>query len=412
MKAQLMRSSSYTRLLLMNSGLLPLSVVGTGVSCLPIAAPAQTLSELRAVHKAAHDPHAVELLKQMTDAYTHLTYFDQQTEYYSLQTPVQGTGEEKEKRRKGEEETQSGRPPTGKDTIHNPQSATSPSSLELPHVPVEKPMGHVVRLIVAGNRLRLDTTDAGDADTPAKTSTTLSDGKTLWVYNPTKNWYTQTKAPRTLRDFQKVANLGSSTLELMMMMGLTPFADVDEQFDAVKYEGTANTRGVQTDVVLLRTVSEKQIQELRFYIDVDDSLLRRLVIETKPIAQEPTAPPKHNILDDLIARPPAPPPTDTLEQPEVAPGFEDPYPLAPPGTPMYIRITSDNTFTLSPQLEPETFIFKPPAGAALYQDVNGRGDYNKMSAPKSVQELIKQQMKAQGRTTKATKKSKPVKVKL
>ena len=401
MKAHLTRSNSYTRLLLMNFGLLPLAVVGTGVSCLPTVAPAQTLSELRAARKAAHDPHAVELLKQMTDAYTHLTYFDQQTEYYSLQTPVQGI--EEKKRRKEEK--------IGEYPTPNTQHPT-PDTLELPHVPVEKPMGRVVRLIVAGNRLRLDTTEAGDADTPAKTSTTLSDGKTLWVYNPTKNWYTQTKAPRNLRDFQKVTNLGSSTLELMMMIGLTPFADVDEQFDAVKYEGTANARGVQTDVVLLRTVSEKQIQELRFYIDSDDMLLRRLVIETKPIAQEQTAPPKHNVLDDLIARPPAPPPTDAQEQPEVAPGFEDPHPLAPPGTPMYVRVTSDNTFTLSPQLEPETFIFKPPTGAALYQDVNGRGDYNKMSTPKSVQELVKEQMKAQSQATKAPKKSKPVKVKL
>ena len=386
--------------------LLSLLTIGSGMACLPTIAHPQTLAELRAAHKANYDPHASELLKQMTDAYAHLTYFDQQTEFYALQKPVKGTkGEEKEKRRKGEEETQS--------TIGSRQSATEePSTLELPHVPVDKPLGRTVRLIVAGNRLRLDATETEDADTPAKTSTTLSDGKTLWVYNPVKNWYTQTKAPRNLREFQKVANLGSTTLELMMMIGLAPFTEVESQFDAVKYEGTANVRGVQTDVVLLRTVSEKLTQELRFYIDTDDLLLRRLVVESKPIVHEITAPPKHNILDDLIVHPVAPAEGPKETQPEVAPGFEDPHPLAPPGAPMYVRITCDNTFTLSPQIEPETFVFKPPTGAALYQDVNGRGDFGKMSNPTSIQDLIKQQMKAQGQPTKATKKSKPVKVKL
>lgn len=279
-------------------------------------------------------------------------------------------------------------------------------------MPVEKPAGRAVRLIVAGNRLRLDMIEEGDADTPPKTATTLSDGKILFVYNPVKNWYTQTKAPRSLRDFQKVANLGSSTLELMMLMGLTPFADVESQFDAVKYEGVGTVHGSPADVVLLRADSDKQIQELRFYIDPETSLLRRLVIETTPIVHELTAP-KRNPLDDLIPHPVVTP-TETPGQikPDVAPGFEDPHPIAPPGVPMYVRLTCDNTFTLTPRLEPDTFVFKPPTGATLYQDVNSSSDFGKMSTPLSVQELVKQQMKQMGQSTKSVKKSKPIRVKL
>ena len=396
-------------------GMLSLTVCGAALICVPNVLRAQSLSELRAAHKAAYDPHALQLLKQMSDAYAHLTFFDQQTDFYSLQTPVKGSGEEEEKRRKGEKETEQGTGNREQGTENNQSAIRNRQSAignELPRMPVEKPAGRAVRLIVAGNRLRLDMIEEGDADTPPKTATTLSDGKTLFVYNPVKNWYTQTKAPRSLRDFQKVANLGSSTLELMMLMGLTPFADVESQFDAVKYEGVGTVHGSPADVVLLRAELDKQIQELRFYIDPDTNLLRRLVVETTPIVHELTAP-KRNPLDDLIPHP-AVTPTETPGQikPDVAPGFEDPRPIAPPGAPMYVRLTCDNTFTLSPRLEPDTFVFKPPTGATLYQDVNNSSDFSKMSTPLSVQELVKQQMKQMGQSTKSVKKSKPIRVKL
>ena len=71
---------------------------GGFMAVVPASIPAQTLTELRAAHKAAYDPKALLLLKQMTDAYSRLTELEQTTEFYVVQTPLV---QEKGKKEKG-----------------------------------------------------------------------------------------------------------------------------------------------------------------------------------------------------------------------------------------------------------------------------------------------------------------------
>lgn len=361
----------------------------------PMTAHAQTLAELRAAHKAAYDPRVPALLKKMADAYAALTDLDQKTEFYLLQTPLtQGT--EEETRRQGDKETKQG---IGTDGT-------------LSRVPVEKPLGRTVRLLLAApNLLRLETTETASEAESAKHAVSVCDGKIFWTYNPEKNWYTQEKAPRHLRDFQKVA-LTNTTLELMMLIGLNPFSDIENQFDSAKYEGRQDVSGVPVEVVGLRVVSDQQTQELHFYIGLDDLLLHRLVIESTP-APRLLMPPKHDPLDDLVARPsvPSPPASASgasgVPSLQVAKGFEDPHPLAPPGTPMKMRITCDNILTVTPRFDERSFHFEPPQGASLYQSINGNNELSKLSNPATIEELLRK-----ANPTQKGKKSKPVRIKL
>ena len=347
---------------------------------------AQTLTELRAAHKAAYEPKALLLLKQMADAYSQLTELEQTTKFYVLQTPII----QKKKRQEKAKEAKDG------SSISNPNEVGT-----LPHTPVDKPMGRSVHLMLsAPNHLRLETTEGGSESEPTKTFVSVCDGKILWTFNPDKNWYTQEKAPRRLRDFQKVP-LSNTTLETMMAVGMNPFADVETHFDAAKYEGAQDVSGVPMEVVLLRAVSEQQTQDLRFYIGRDDFLLRRVVIESTPVVREMEMP-KHDPLDDLIAHPARPVAEPTPAAISVAPGFEDPHPLAPPGAPMKMRLTLENTLTFTPRFTGASFRFEPPAGAMLYNDVNGSHDFSKMTNTVGLEEFLR---KAQ--TGKHSKKSKP-----
>ena len=401
--------------------LLSVSLSGA-VALAPLPARAQSLAELRAAHKAAYDPRVPLLLKRMADAYAALTELDQKTEFFVLQTPmIQGTGNreqgtgnreqgtEEEKRRRGEEET------GNVDTNHEPRTtnheppAANHEEGALSHGPTEKAMGRTVRLLLAApNLLRMDTVENASETEAAKHAVTVCDGKLLWTYNPEKNWYTQAKAPRRVHDFQKVS-LPNTTLELMMLVGMNPFGDIENQFDGAKYEGVQNVGGVPVEVVLLRAASEQQTQELRFYIGKNDLLLHRLVIESTPTVRA-LAPPKHDPLDDLAARPSRPVPTPTpdvpgVTSPQVAPGFEDPHPLAPPGTPMKTRITCDNTLTVTPRFDDRDFEFTPPTGASLYQSINGDNELSKLSNKVTMADLLKQ-----ANSGKKAKKSRPVRV--
>ena len=270
----------------------------------------------------------------------------------------------------------------------------------LPRTPVDKPMGRSVHLMLsAPNHLRLETTEGGSESEPAKTFVSVCDGKILWTFNPNKNWYTQEKAPRRLRDFQKVP-LSNTTLETMMTIGMNPFADVENQFDAVKYEGTAEVRGVPVEVVLLRAVSEQQAQDLRFYIGREDALLRRIVIESTPIVRQ-MEPPRRDPLDDLIAHPARPVAEPTSPAIPVAPGFEDPNPLAPPGVPMKMRLTLENTLNFAPRFDATSFRYEPPTGAMLYNDVSGSRDFSKLTNTLAIEEIMRK-----ARAAKHKKKSK------
>ena len=376
-----------------------LAFAGTA-ACVSVPASAQTLAELRAARKAAYDPRALLLLKQMADAYAHVTELDQQTVFYALQTPLIPKPKSKAP---GAGAVSSA---DGHKTVDGPADGAYAGTL--PHTPVDKPLGRTVRLLVdTPNHLRLETTETAEGrslpEPQRRSATARYSGLTI----PRKNWYTKEKAPKNLRDFQKLA-LNNTTLEMMMLIGMNPFGDVENQFDAAKCEGVQDIYGLPVEVVVLRSVSEQQTQELRFYIGRDDLLLHRLVVESTPAVRE-MAPPVRDPLDDYAARPLPPP--QTADQSgnagiPVAPGFEDPHPLAPPGVPMKTRLTCENRINYAPRFDYETFRFEPPQGASLYNSVNGSGDFGKLSNSLNMQELLQK-----ARNDKSPKKARPVRLK-
>lgn len=362
--------------------MLGIGVVGNA----PAVVQAQTLAELRAAHKAAYDSHALQLIKQMADAYAQLTTLDQTTEFLVLRTPFL-TEKEKEKRDKA---------------LPVPEEGT------LPRVPVEKPLGRTVHLMLsAPNHLRIETTDTGDG-AKLQTFDSVCDGKVFWTFDSVKNLYTRERAPRQMRDFQKIT-LSNTTLELMMVIGINPFTDIENQFDGAKYEGLHDVRGVQTDLVTLTSLSDDKVQLMHFYIGTEDLLLHRLIVESTPIVR-PMVRPVHDPLDDLLVRPKTPPPstepsttTSKETSPTVAPGFEDPHPIAPPAGPTFMRITVDNFITPNPLFTEKAFQYEPPQGARLYQGVAGSNDLGKLSNTVALEEILR---KARG--ARKGKKPRPV----
>lgn len=347
---------------------------------------AQTLAELRAAHKAAFDPRALQLIRQMADAYSQLTALDQTTEFLVLRTPLL-TQKDKDK------------------AVLVPEEGT------LPRTPVEKSLGRSVHLMLsAPNHLRIQTTEGGNINEPPQTFDSICDGKVFWTYDSVKKQFTRERAPKQLRDFQKI-NLTNTTLELMMVIGMNPFTDIENQFDGAKYEGMQYVRGVQTELVTLKSVSELHVQELRFYIGSQDLLLHRLVVESTPIVR-PVTRPIRDPLDDLLthsSKPIPPPPTAPSKEatPTVAPGFEDPHPIAPPNAPMIMRITVDNIITPNPQFADDAFQYEPPKDAHLYQSVAGSNDLSKLSNTSALDELLR---KARG--TKKGRKTRPIRTHL
>lgn len=335
-----------------------------------------TLEALRSAHKAAYDPRALQMLAQMTSAYTELTVFEQKTDFLLLQTPVFPPGYV---------------PPAPLPAAeHRPVDSFEEGTL--PHTPVEKPLPYTLHLILAQpNLFRVESTEITPDSFQGKTALSVSDGKILWTYDPVKNQYTRDPSPKSWSGFQKLT-LSNTTIELMMVLGYTPFTHVEEQFDSARYEGFETVDGIQTDVVCLKVANDRQIQELRFYMGTENHLLYRLVVETIPIVK-PAVMPKRDPLDDLINRPNAAPAQAAPPIP-VAPGFEDPHPLAPVGTPMRMRLTLENHINLDPFIDAKTFRYAPPADASLYQSVDGGNSLGKLQNKQMFDTLLSRASRA------------------
>ena len=283
-----------------------------------------------------YEPQAVQLLQEMADAYAQLRSFRQVTEFSSeilpvvpLPAPVRPSPEQ-------ENASAEGQPKPG------PQGMFSG----------EHKLDRKLRLSFASpNRLRLEVEDTDD-NGKLQVSRWVCDGKSFWSYNPEKNLFSREKAPGKIRDFAKLAHMTSGSLEVLMLMGVNPFANVEDQAQSLKYSGKVTVRGVETDIVSMSADLGPQATETRLYIGVDDHLLYRLVSET---SQKPKAP--NHVLTGS--------PLNELAPPEPAdPNAGDPQDLQRiPGILLKSRVTYDNKIETDPIFEVGDFAYKPPADA-------------------------------------------------
>lgn len=312
--------------------------------------------------KANYEPRAVELLQKMFQAYGNLTALEQKSEFSVTTIPMAPA------------KSPFGIPPradfgTAPPPVNNeppktddPQSApASPDERKDERKPEERKLDQRMRLLFsAPNRLRLEVQDTDPAAGKPLTSLWLSDGKIFWSYIPEKNWYTREKAPGKMRDFSRLKNLNTTNLELMMLMGVNPFADLKQIADNIHYVGTETVRGSATEVVALSSSSRREETEVRLYIGKSDGLLHRLVHEVTPVAG-PAVPGKvGDALDELV----------DVQQPPTLPDPDNPTPAETPRAqsfgPFRTRLTYDNILSSAPSFANDAFQFTIPTGALMY----------------------------------------------
>jgi len=287
--------------------------------------------------KNAYEPQAIQVLQGMADAYSHLTSLRQETEFVSAITPLIPLPVDKSIPEEPDgSETGALKRGGPKDALHS-----------------DRKLDKKLRLAFASpNKLRLEVEDA-DENGKLHVSYWVSDGKTFWTYNPAKNLFSREKAPGKIRDFARLTHMTSGSLEILMLMGVNPFAHVEEQTEGVRYAGKENVRGVVTDVIAMTADLGATGTETRLYIGAEDHLLYRLVSETTQKA----LPPKHvgvgSPLDELA--PPEPSSQPIPGNPEDLPSL--------PGVLMKSRVTYDNKIDLDPKFDSSAFVYQPPADA-------------------------------------------------
>lgn len=288
------------------------------------------------------DGRAIQLLQQMADAYAHLPALNQRTVFYSAMIPMHLAPDRR----------------SYLPTL-SPKAPADPIDAAASGV-VDPKLAREVRLQEQQpNRLRMEMREPDpDHSGSQRLSLWVSDGRTFWTYSQEKHYYTKEKAPSRMRGFQKMANLTTGGLELMMLIGVNPFVGIREKADNILSEGRQTVRGVETDVVMMETSTPGNITRARFYIGHDDQLLHRLTVETTPRVLGVTRSPGKvgDELDALVDDSPSAP----------APPAAPPKDEETSSLPMLSRLTYDNLLEPSSQLNALDFAFKAPSDASLY----------------------------------------------
>jgi hypothetical protein len=346
-------------------------LLGSVLSLCSLPAPAQT----PAGQHSDYDPRALQLLNDMADAYAHLEALDQESVFSSSITPlpppgVKPTEAEMAKLKAAEEDDSAGLDSQGGAVM--PGTGKRPSERRL-RLLIERP-----------NRLLLESQQSNSATGKMQW---VSDGKTFWTYNQSRNAYTRENAPAHLHDFLKLSNLNSGSLELLMVLGLNPFTDLQSKVDSFQYAGTAVVRGVPTEVVMLKMASKIEATESRFYIGKDDHLLYRMVTETAPVLTVLPSGKVGDPLDELLDDNP-PPSAPSASDPSKPSDPDDPNADSGSVPMVKRRIAYDNLIATHPEFGPQTFAFQIPPSALLYQPIDLHGS-RKMTPKEYLKEWIK-----------------------
>ena len=132
----------------------------------------------------------------------------------------------------------------------------------------------------------------------------MSDGKLFSAFVPKSHGsesllYTQEKAPRNIRSFVKLRNIDGGSLELVMLMGINPFQNLNPDVATVRVEQPAIVRGFETDAVTLISVTRTERVVLHLYIGKDDHLLHRFISEVSPFDSGKNSSKTGDALDEI-----------------------------------------------------------------------------------------------------------------
>ncbi len=296
---------------------------------------------LIADEEARYDPRAAQLLKRMSEAYAHLDAFELRTDIFSALVPIEA-------------------PPDPHD--RSPVKPLPPKAALGDDV-LDKPQHHLRLAFRAPNHLLIEADQTDPATGALFDLRWVSDGRTFWSYISNQHVYTREKAPGSIRDFSRLAYLNGGNLELYMIMGANPFADLKQSVDGAHMGGEANVRGAQTEIVSLLLDQPFEQTELRLFIGKSDGFLRRMEIETRPLPHHDGPIKVGSKLDALLEANKPPPPKDDFA---AVAGVGDPAEeTAPTETqkPVGSFVRFDNDLTTSPFYASDTFVFTPPKDA-------------------------------------------------
>lgn len=316
-----------------------------------------------AADDARYDPRAALLLKQMGEAYSHLGAFDLRIDISAALIPL--------------------------DTVPDSAALSTTNVNPTPfHVDEStlRPQTHLHLAFRQSNRLLMETEQTDAATGKSFDLRWVSDGQYFWSYTGDKKVYTREKAPGSIHDFARLKYLNSGTLELIMLIGPNPFADLLQSVEGAHRVGEADVRGIPTEVVSLQLEDPLEQSELRLYIGKADSLLHRMEIESIPIKLHEGPIKVGSKLDALLdAGKPVP-----LQQDDIPsiPGVPDPPAPEPPKPrkPVGSFLRFENDLTLAPAFPSGTFAFIPPKGSLMLGE---QGPVKRMTMKQRIAMLAK-----------------------
>lgn len=334
---------------------------------------------------SSYDPRALVLLREMSLRYATLTTLDMRTQLYSGFVPV-GLPASIELATPETMPAVAQTPPVDvkPDTPNNPtmpeNPPTEPQKEEDSMAKRDILIHHVFK---APNRFRLEIIENTAEAKPSKTLW-ISDGKYFWSYQSAADIYSKEKAPSKFRDFVRLKRFTLQTLEVILMLGQSPFENAEDQYSEVQYKGREVIRGIQTEVVSLIKNTDGMNNEMTFYIGTKDRLLHRMMSDTwNPVGALETRTGVGSALDEL-----AEPRRDARN---ALPQEDQPEALRTiPG--LKTRLIFENTFQStqsSEQFQGEPFTYSPPPTARLLTTGN---DLQKQKTLKQrLAEIIKAQ---------------------
>ncbi len=302
---------------------------------LPAILPGQAVAEVR------YDPRAALLLKRMGEAYSHLGSLDLQIDASAAFIPLE----------------------TVPDSAASATTNVNPTPFHVDESTL-RPQNRLHLAFRQSNHLLLET-EQTDALTGQKFDLRwICDGQYFWSYAGDKKIYTREKAPGSIHDFARLKYLNSGTLELMMLIGPNPFAELLQSVEGAHLAGEADVRGIPTEVVSLQMENPLEQSEMRLYIGKADSLLHRMEIESIPVKLHEGPVKVGSKLDALLdTDKPIPIKQEEIDIPGVPklPPPDPPKPHKPMGS--FLRF--DNDLTLAPTFAASTFAFVPPKGSLM-----------------------------------------------
>lgn len=293
--------------------------------------------------EARYDPRAALLLKRMGEAYARLNAFDLHIDISSALIPLE--------------------------TVPD-STALSTANVNLTPFHVDestlRPQHSLHLAFRQSNHLLIESDQVDPLTNKPFDVRWVCDGQNFWSYAGDKKVYTREKAPGSIHDFARLKYLNGGTLELLMIIGPNPFADLLQSVDGAHRIGEADVRGVLTEVVSLRLEDPLEQSEVRLYIGKEDSLLRRMEIESIPVKLHEGPIKVGSKLDALLeAGKPIPLPEEEIPS---IPGVPDPpkaEPPPPPQKPVGSFVRFENDLDLTPTFKSGDFTFTPPKDGLL-----------------------------------------------